>query len=164
MNPNNLPKSCLCGSGHSYADCCGVYHSGDKTAPTPETLMRSRYSAYVLGLGDYLLSTWAPETRPSSPAAQFQEDARHTRWLGLQIIDAPLPGGDEGQVEFRARYVAADEDSLATVCFLQERSQFVKIDGGWCYVNGDVKEGVEKYSRNDPCPCGSGIKLKKCHV
>lgn len=72
----NLPKAksslsvglCPCGSGRRFADCCGVYLSGGSQAlgaPTPEALMRSRYSAYACGDDAYVLATWAPETRPS---------------------------------------------------------------------------------------------------
>jgi uncharacterized protein YchJ len=52
---------CPCGSGLDLADCCGLWHkglAGGVCAPTPEALMRSRYSAYVLGLVDYLVATW----------------------------------------------------------------------------------------------------------
>ncbi|WP_410106547.1 YchJ family protein, partial [Sutterella wadsworthensis] len=59
---------CPCGSGRRFADCCGLYLSGGSQAlgaPTPEALMRSRYSAYACGDDAYVLATWAPETRPS---------------------------------------------------------------------------------------------------
>ena len=58
---------CPCDSGQTYVDCCGAWHLGllqGLHAPTPEALMRSRYSAYVLGLIDYLLATWHPATAP----------------------------------------------------------------------------------------------------
>ena len=57
-------SACPCGSGRAYAACCGRLHSGAENAASAETLMRSRYSAYVLKLEDYLLATWHPDTRP----------------------------------------------------------------------------------------------------
>ena len=72
---------CLCGSGRPYETCCGRFHAGEP-APDAETLMRSRYSAYVLGLEDYLQATWHPDTRP----ATLELDATpRPQWLGLSV-------------------------------------------------------------------------------
>ena len=59
--PSETP--CPCGGGRTYASCCGAWHAGTP-APSAEALMRSRYSAYVFGLEDYLLATWHRSTRP----------------------------------------------------------------------------------------------------
>jgi len=66
-----------------YAACCGRWHTGPLhlQAPDAESLMRSRYSAYVLGLQDYLLATWHPDTRPAS----LEPDEPGLRWLGLEV-------------------------------------------------------------------------------
>jgi uncharacterized protein YchJ len=57
-------QKCPCGSGKSYSHCCGIYHKDHSLVPTAQALMRSRYSAYALGLEEYLLATWHPSTRP----------------------------------------------------------------------------------------------------
>lgn len=72
--------NCPCGSGTSYSDCCQPFHTKAKNAPTAELLMRSRYSAFVLGNEEYLLYSWAPETAPHS--LNLEE---FIMWRGLTI-------------------------------------------------------------------------------
>jgi SEC-C motif-containing protein len=121
--------ACPCGAG-DYARCCGVYHAGGVPG-TAEQLMRSRYSAYVLGLMDYVLQTWHARTRP--PLAELHDDAA-TKWLGLEI-KKHLPAGEEATVEFVARYKI---DGRAER--LHEISRFVREDGRWFYVDGSFPE------------------------
>ncbi|WP_241997541.1 YchJ family metal-binding protein [Rhodococcus sp. SMB37] len=108
------------------ADCCGRFLDGGR-ASTPEELMRSRYTAFVLGNTDYLLRTWHPSARPAS-----LELDPGTRWTGLEILRAT--GGrflqTEGTVEFRARYV---ESGRADV--MHEHSRFLRDDGAWLYLD-----------------------------
>lgn len=147
---SNMPESCPCGSGLAYPDCCQKAHKG--VAPdTPEALMRSRYSAFVLGLADYLLATWHPSTRPGSLSLDDSPE-----WASLQVLDHSMQG-DKGQVHFRAIYRAG-----AGWGFLEERSDFVREAGRWFYVSGATEEGILKPGRNEPCPCGSGKKYKAC--
>ncbi|MBB3232946.1 YchJ family protein [Halomonas stenophila] len=143
---------CPCGSGLPLADCCGPYHRGEP-APTPEALMRSRYSAFALGLTDYLLATWAPETRPASLPP---DDA--TRWVGLEILDHEH-AGDTGRVHFRATFREGRRWGV-----LEEVSRFRREAGRWRYVDGAPSVTRLKPGRNDPCPCGSGRKGKACCV
>ena len=91
--------------------------------------MRSRYSAYVLGLADYLLATWHPSTRP----ATIEPGPPGLRWLGLTVRDAPPPSGDAGEVEFVARSKLGGRAQR-----LHERSRFVREHGRWFYVDGDL--------------------------
>ena len=121
--------SCPCGSGHPLAVCCGPFIAGLGHAPTAEALMRSRYTAFVLGNEAYLRATWAPETRPR----QVHLDPK-THWLGLSVRDvvAGRPGDSEGQVEFVAR---CKRDGRARR--LHERSRFRFADGQWFYVDGE---------------------------
>lgn len=121
---------CPCGSGNSYEACCGPLHQG-VPAVTPEALMRSRYAAYVLGLEAYLLETWHPGTRPGPLG--LGEDA--VRWLGLEVVQAPVPKGDEGEVEFVARYKVGGRAHR-----LRERSRFLLQEGRWYYVDGIFPE------------------------
>lgn len=124
-------SDCPCGSGKTAAKCCAVFHGG-VPAPTAEALMRSRYSAYVLGLEDYLLATWHPSTRPA--ALDLAADAA-TRWLGLEVKRRAAQGADHAVVEFVARYRIAGRGHR-----LHESSRFVREDGRWYYVDGDIDE------------------------
>lgn len=115
--------------------------------------MRSRYTAFVLRLGDYLLATWQAGARP----AGMELDNDPTAWEGLEILDT-RGGGEEderGEVEFIARYQGGQ---------MHECSRFVKAQGRWYYVDGDMLPAVEpaRVGRNAPCPCGSGKKYKRC--
>ena len=133
--------ACPCGTDKSYAECCGLYHAGWQAivrmprlhAPTPEALMRSRYSAYVLKLADYLLGTWHGSTAPG------EIDFPPTKWLGLEIKHAESRGG-AGVVEFIARY----RDSTGRAGSLHEVSRFVAdgagLDARWLYIDGQVED------------------------
>lgn len=163
----NVP--CPCGSASHYGNCCGQYHSGQRSAETAEKLMRSRYSAFVLRDGNYLLATLAQEQRDGFDAPSIAND--QTRWLGLEIVDCAAGGvlDQTGKVEFIARFIENGQ-TLA----LHERSNFERRDGKWFYVNGVFPDAdgqsskdafalvPSKVGRNDPCPCGSGKKHKKC--
>ncbi len=111
-----------------FSACCGPYlneHAGTP-APDAESLMRSRYSAFVLGRANYLLATWHASTRPADltldPAA---------KWLGLEVRSHRLQDADHAEVEFVAR---CREGGRATR--LHERSRFVRESGRWFYVDG----------------------------
>jgi SEC-C motif-containing protein len=93
--------------------------------------MRSRYTAFVLGLDDYLMKTWHPDTRPAQ--LNLTEDPP-TKWLGLQIRRAETTGENTAIVEFVARYQVARK-----VTRLHETSQFEHIDGRWYYLTGEFK-------------------------
>ncbi|WP_296444760.1 YchJ family protein [Rhodoferax sp. UBA5149] len=120
---------CPCDSGRPYAACCGPWHAGlaeGVHASTPEALMRSRYSAYVLGLIDYLLATWHPSTAPGELALP------PLKWLGLELRHAQA-SGDAGVVEFVAR---CRENGRAQR--LHETSRFVRQSGRWYYIDGQM--------------------------
>jgi SEC-C motif-containing protein len=93
-------EPCPCGGG-AYAHCCSRWHGGPLAlhAPTAEALMRSRYSAYALGLHDYLCATWHPATRPAS----IEPAPPGLRWLGLEVKRHRLIDADHAVVEFAAR-------------------------------------------------------------
>lgn len=115
---------CPCGLKASYSACCGRYHAG-ALVPTPEALMRSRYSAFVKGLEAYLLATWHPATRPAS--LNLAEDSA-VKWLGL-TVKRSAQDGDCGWVSFVARY----REGSAAAVRLVEHSRFERIDGAWLY-------------------------------
>lgn len=120
--------ACPCGGG-AYATCCGPFHAG-AAAPTAERLMRSRYSAFALGLEPYLRSTWSPATRPRD-----LELDPGTVWRRLQIVDSVRggEGDDTGVVEFRAAFRSPEGAGR-----LHERSRFVRSGGRWVYVDGEI--------------------------
>ena len=151
--------TCPCGSEQKYSQCCEPYITGKEPAPTAEKLMRSRYVAYTLKNNDYLLETWHSSTRPSEelPADENIE------WRGLEILRTEEGGENDykGFVEFRAKCRVNGE-----AAGLDEGSEFVKEDGRWYYVDGSgispIRTREKRVGRNDPCPCGSGKKFKKC--
>ncbi len=151
-----LQKRCPCGFGKLFDQCCGPYLAGITHPVTPEQLMRSRYTANVEQDQAYLLKTWYPETRPNSIGG-------FNTWYSLQIISVQGGGPEEGEgmVEFRAMYDEGDGPGC-----LHEKSHFVREYDRWYYSDGEVIESgplsQAKVGRNDPCPCGSGKKYKKC--
>ena len=153
--------TCPCGSGVADDTCCAVFHAG-AAAPTALALMRSRYTAYVRGEIDYLFATQDPATRAGVDRDAVTAWSRTTQWLGLEIVDTARGGeaDDEGIVEFIARGVTNGAPFAQ-----RERSRFRKLDGRWHYVDGKAAQARTAVTagRNDPCPCGSGKKYKKCH-
>lgn len=120
---------CPCQSGKSYNQCCRPYHDG-KAAPTAEALMRSRYSAYVLGNGAYLHRTWHSSTRPNKKSLM---QLPLTDWQGLEIVHTEQGSEQDvsGVVEFIAHYRDGDQPQV-----LHETSRFVREAGKWYYVDG----------------------------
>jgi len=154
-------SQCPCGSGRVLAACCGRYHAGEP-APTAEALMRSRYAAYALGRLDYIAATCAGPAALAFDLKEAESSQLGTEWRGLEITGTSKGGaGDsEGTVSFIARYRhKGAEDRLV------ETSQFRRIDGRWVYWDRVPEAKVAfaaRVGRNDPCPCGSGKKYKKC--
>ncbi len=126
------PLTCPCGSTLAYAPCCGRYHAGalQLQAPDAAALMRSRYSAFVLGLADYLLATWHPSTRPGA----LEPDPPGLKWLGLKVRQHTLQDADHATVEFVARSKLGGRAQR-----LHERSRFVREAGRWFYVDGAMR-------------------------
>lgn len=110
------------------ADCCAPLHQG-QPAPDAERLMRSRYSAFVLRLAEYLLLSWHPSTRPGS--VELEPGAQ---WLGLEIKDHRLTSADSAEVSFVARFRVSGRAVRQ-----HERSRFLSEGGHWFYVGGDVR-------------------------
>lgn len=122
---------CPCASDKTYARCCQLWHDG-AAAPNAEALMRSRYSAYVLGWQTYLLETWHPSTRPIS----LEVDQRNSpKWLGLEIKRHQQTGPATALVEFVARY----REGGGSAQRLHEISRFVQENGRWYYLGGTFR-------------------------
>ena len=154
---------CPCGSGLDERACCALYLAGEP-APTALALMRSRYTAYVRGAVDYLLRTHDASTRDSVDVAAIRRWSKDTTWLGLEIVATERGTTDDtdGIVEFIAR-----GSTRGTPFVQRERSRFRRHDGAWFYVDGDMvaepARTAATVGRNEPCPCGSGKKYKRCH-
>ena len=152
MNDN----TCLCKSGKQYETCCQPFHSLKAKPSTCEQLMRSRYSAFCLQLGDYLFATYHPDFRGDLTVEQLSEKSMD--WKNLQIVSTET-GVDKGFVEFKAWYLLDGELNCH-----HERSNFIKQQDQWFYCDGAFypNEKSGKIQRNENCPCGSGQKYKKC--
>lgn len=168
-------SSCPCGSKAAYEQCCKIAHTNHSAVTTPEQLMRSRYSAHVFGLVDYVINTYHPSCNAEEQRSGIS-DSIQSDWCGLEVLN--IDDGshkDEGFVEFKAHF---NEDGQQ-YC-LAERSRFIRENGLWYYIDGTFPEQPEeppeekidprlnqtvesfKIGRNDPCICGSGKKYKKC--
>jgi SEC-C motif domain protein len=129
-----MSKPCPCGrldakkQPLANAACCGPYLDDGLNAPDAYTLMRSRYSAFVLENTDYLLSTWQSSQRPAS--LEFEPDVK---WLGLQVQNYKVIDAQHAEVTF----VARQRDRTGRAIRLHERSRFVCENGCWYYVDGD---------------------------
>ncbi len=155
--------SCPCGSGAEERACCAPILAG-APAPTAVALMRSRYTAYVRGAIEHVIATHDEKNRADVDVAATTRWSRDTAWHGLEIVATERGGVDDdtGIVEFIARGI-----TRGTPFAQRERSQFRRVDGRWYYVGGDARSvpasAPAKPGRNDPCPCGSGQKYKRCH-
>jgi SEC-C motif domain protein len=129
---SQLQAICPCrvreGGAQTYAECCAPAHQGTH-APTPEALMRSRYSAYVVGDIPYLLATWHPSNAPGDL------ELSPTQWLGLEVLHHEQTG-EAGVVEFIARFKVNGRAEKT-----HEVSRFVRESGQWLYIDGTSPDG-----------------------
>ncbi|QAY69620.1 YchJ family protein [Xylanimonas protaetiae] len=123
---------CPCLSGLPLAECCGPVIAGDRPAPTAEALMRSRFTAFATGDVAWLRTSWHPTTRPADLDLDDDVDWRRLDILGTR---AGGPFDDAGEVEFVASWRSRSTRERGR---LHERSRFVREDGRWLYVDGDV--------------------------
>ena len=154
---------CPCGSNQDLDDCCGALIAG-APAPTAEALMRSRYTAFALGNMDYLAHTLASKARGDFDPIEAGGTASDSVWQGLELRGVTDGGPDDetGSVEFVARFRLRGEQRAH-----HELASFHREEGRWVCAGGvmDPKgppRQVTKIGRNEPCPCGSGKKYKKC--
>ncbi|CAK4067239.1 YchJ family protein [Vibrio sp. 16] len=159
---------CPCGSMQEYAQCCEPIHLDSSLAQQPEQLMRSRYSAHVKQLVDFVVDTYHPSCNAQSQRDDIAESV-YGDWRGLEVISTePGHNEDEGFVTFKARFYQ-DGDEYC----MEERSRFLRENGQWYYIDGTFPDEAKderlsqtvsslKVGRNDPCLCGSGKKFKKC--
>jgi SEC-C motif-containing protein len=126
---STLKDPCPCGRAATLSACCGRYLGTGVPAPDAESLMRSRYSAFVLGDATHLLATWHASQRPVS-----LELEPGVRWLGLEVKRHTPIDASHAEVEFVARSRVQGRGQR-----LHERSRFVRENGHWFYVDGEMK-------------------------
>jgi len=122
MNPN-----CYCGNPIPFSDCCEPYIKGNKAAPTAETLMRSRYSAYAVHAIEYLLKTTHISQRKYHSKKDIEQWAVTNQWVKLEVLKAT-----EKTVEFKAYFL----DTQLQPQVHHEKSTFKQQNGNWFYVDG----------------------------
>ncbi len=155
---------CPCSSGKNYSECCGPIISGEKLAPTAEATMRARYTSFVRGEISFIKSTYNPDELDQFDEEGISRWSKESEWKGLDIREIEAGGENDstGKVEFIAKYAIGGVQQNH-----HEISEFKKIDGKWFFIDGQivgstVSRTSPKVGRNDPCPCGSGKKFKKC--
>jgi SEC-C motif domain protein len=146
----------------SFGVCCEPLINGEP-AKTAVSLMRSRYSAFVVGYLDYVQKTSALEALLKFNRAELEQSLPTTEWLGLEILntEAGRETDATGFVTFEVRF--RQDGRLYRQA---ERSEFRRIGADWRYCRGEVSftrnPPLIQIGRNDPCSCGSGKKCKKC--
>jgi SEC-C motif-containing protein len=156
---------CPCTSGRDYAACCEPIVEQKRKAETAEELMRSRYTAYALGKIDWIVESQSPDGRQFMDRRATEEWSRRAEWHRMEVVETKDGGPDdaEGFVDFKAYYTIAGEDITH-----HEVASFRKVGDTWYFVDGvevkprPFKRLEKKVGPNEPCPCGSGKKHKKC--
>lgn len=153
-----MEKACPCGHSRPYEACCGRFISGQAQPERAEQLMRSRYTAYATGAVQYVVDT---ELEPD--AEVIENWARSTQFTALRVLDAQNGGPDDdtGTVTFEADFESRGTGQKGTH---RETSRFQRVEGRWIFDQGKQNplRQAARTGRNDPCPCGSGKKFKKC--
>ena len=156
---------CHCGNEKSYEECCHPLIKGKKKAETAEELMRARYSAFVEQEIDFIMDTVSPDQTDMMSRDAVKKWAKNTNWIRLEIVrtENGQKSDSDGTVEFKA---FSNVDGVTQVH--HENAKFIKKRGKWYFEDGEpvaaeqVRRDAPKVGRNDPCPCGSGKKFKKC--
>ncbi len=151
---------CPCGSERDFDECCRPIIEGTP-ALTAEALMRSRYTAFVKRALDHVERTHAPEVRDDFNRAEAERLAEECEWRSLEISSA-TETGDTAEVGFVMRFRREQQEVTKAAL-----ARFRRENGQWLYVSSNLDSHhtqlrVTKVGRNDPCPCNSGKKAKKC--
>ena len=161
MTDNN--QTCPCSSGARFADCCEQIINGERESQTAEELMRARYAAFATGAIDFIVASTHTRTRQEIDLQYIREWSQTSVWRGLQIIDTKLVNDNKAYVSFEAQYTQAGKDQSH-----KEKGLFERENGKWRFVTGEqlknptVRYETPRTGRNEPCPCGSSKKYKKC--
>jgi SEC-C motif-containing protein len=156
-------NECPCTSGKPFELCCQPILEGKTKAPTAEALMRARYTAYAVCNVDFIINSNEPDSRDDLSPEAIEQWAKESDWKSLEIIKTVKGKAADktGTVEFKAHYMQKRARFTH-----HELATFKKVDGEWLFFEGEQFNGPVsrevKVGRNDPCPCGSGKKYKKC--
>lgn len=158
-------SKCHCGSKLKFSDCCEPIINFQCKANTAEKLMRARYSAYAVGAIDFIEKSIHPKFRKDFDKKSSAQWSQLAKWKSLEVVSTEqgLEKDQKGLVEFKALYSMDDQDIIH-----HELAEFKKVEDQWFFVDGKqigpepVKRDSPKIGRNDPCPCQSSKKYKKC--
>jgi len=156
-------QPCPCSSGIPFANCCAPIINGERESETAAQLMRARYSAFATGAIDFIVDTTHSSTRHEVNIPDIRDWSETSTWHGLQIIDTSDVDENKTLVSFEARFTQRGKEQQH-----REMSQFEREGGKWRFVTGEqlknptVRYETPRTGRNEPCPCGSGKKYKKC--
>ena len=158
-------EPCPCGLAKDFEECCEPFIAGAKECETAEELLRSRYSAYSQRIINYIMKTTHPKLKEEQNEKMVRDWANSCEWKELEIVNIDNGGKDDeqGTIEFRAEY---RENGIKKLH--HEVALFTKVDSKWYFEDGQMPKQKQvinsgpKVKRNDPCPCGSGVKYKKC--
>jgi SEC-C motif-containing protein len=154
---------CPCGSTIEYASCCGLLIERKQPAPTPEALMRSRFSAYYLKHYSYIMHTMHGKPAYGYDVTRVADEMKGVNWVRLNVLNTSMSSQTSGFVEFIAYFIEHRK-----LKFIHENSRFSLEEGQWYYVDGTHMNTLgepqnQVISQNTPCPCGSHKKFKNCH-
>lgn len=159
-----LEDNCPCGLKASFKECCHPYLEKNQKADTAETLMRSRYSAFVTANAEYIYETHDPATRDQVNIDDIKKWSEESVWEGLEILKTEKGNSEDqaGIVDFIAKYSVNGKKTNH-----HEISTFTFKEGKWYFTDGKIiqesfRRESPKIGRNDPCLCGSNKKYKKC--
>ena len=156
--------TCPCGSALAYEQCCHLMHCGKSSAPTAESLMRSRFSAFSTSDIAYLISTHANQTQDKDLVNGLKDTCESCEFTRLDILSVEDGSANErsGYVSFIAWYKEKKNDN-SELLQIAEKSYFERssINHNWLYIDG-VTLTSSKPNRNESCPCNSGNKFKRC--
>lgn len=122
---------CYCGNNKTYQDCCEVFHKNSGKTETAEQLMRSRYSAFVLGNGDYLMQSHHASTRPIKEKKEIIKWAKSVQWIKLEVLETSKGNKNDtdGTVTFNAYFYEHGKVNV-----IHEKSAFIKENNHWTYL------------------------------
>lgn len=125
-------QNCPCGRPLEYINCCGKAHQNIINAKTAEDLMRSRYTAFTMANGDYLMESHHSMTRKSARKDELVQWAKSVKWLKLEIVKT-IDGGEddtEGIVEFKAHFREGKRRQV-----MHQTGKFLREFGHWVYFD-----------------------------
>ncbi len=159
----DINQICACGSGAGFATCCDPVIKGERDSETAEELMRARYTAFATGAIDFIVASTHSRTKSEIDVPFIRDWSLNSDWRGLQILEVKSVNENKAFVSFEAQYTKDGKEQNH-----REKAVFEREDDSWRFVTGDelknptVRYEVPRPGRNEPCPCGSGKKYKKC--